>query len=158
MTWCETLPFCLGLRLGTTLLTLTESRDIETGDIIRIEHALDHAGNRGLLTLHGRAWPVRRQSDSTFEILELPMTLSPSHASATPLDDLPVSLIFEAGEKTMTLGELQTLRPGYTFALDRPLEAPVNIRANGQPVGQGELVDLDGRLGVRVLSWAGNRG
>ncbi len=160
LTWCGIIPFDLGLRLGDTLLTLADLKSIAPGDIIRIEHALDQTGERALLTLHDLAWPVYLKPDATLEILELPMKPSPSPATSAvvaSLEDLPVNLVFEVGEKTLALAELQRLQPGYCFALDKkPLDQAVTIRANGRAVGQGELVDLDGHLGVRILAWVGH--
>lgn len=77
-------------------------------------------------------------------------------ADADPLDpvdleDLPVRLVFDLGDRIMTLGELRRLQPGQTFDLGRPLAGAVRIRANGALVGVGELVEIDGRLGVAVL-------
>ena len=44
--------------------------------------------------------------------------------------------------------------PGYVFPVPAQLEgANVTIRANGEAVGQGELVSVGDTLGVRLLSW-----
>ena len=74
-------------------------------------------------------------------------------AGAFDVDGLPVQLIFVAGEMEIPLRELHAMAPGYVFDLRRPVERHVEIRANGRTVGTGELVDIDGRVGVRVLSW-----
>jgi type III secretion protein Q len=70
--------------------------------------------------------------------------------SAEPLDDLPVRVSFDLGERSIPLHELQSLAPGYTFDLGRDLRRSVQVRANGMLIGEGELVDIDGRLGVVV--------
>ncbi|HZH56873.1 MAG TPA: type III secretion system cytoplasmic ring protein SctQ [Burkholderiaceae bacterium] len=75
------------------------------------------------------------------------------HVSEEPLDldAVPVRLSFDLGDRTVSLAELRCLQPGAVFDLQRPLsDGPVMIRANGALVGTGELVDLDGRIGVRV--------
>ena len=74
-------------------------------------------------------------------------------AAATGFDveDLPVSLVFVAGEMEVALGDLQGLAPGQVLDLRRPVEAHVEVRANGRTIGRGELVEIDGRVGVRML-------
>jgi type III secretion protein Q len=68
------------------------------------------------------------------------------------LDDVTVRLTFDLGERSVTLGELKSLAPGFTFDLGRDLRRVVTIRANGMPIGEGELVDIEGRVGVSVLT------
>ena len=52
------------------------------------------------------------------------------------------------------MGELGQLQPGYTFKLSKAVERdrPVTIKANGVPVGGGENVQIDDRLGIRIQS------
>ncbi|MFC4275306.1 type III secretion system cytoplasmic ring protein SctQ [Achromobacter aloeverae] len=72
--------------------------------------------------------------------------------AAGALDAIPVRLGFDLGARGMPLGEVRRLRPGQTLVLDREVAAaPVAIRANGRCIGHGELVDIDGRLGVRII-------
>lgn len=67
---------------------------------------------------------------------------------------LPVDVTFEIGRSELRVGELSALQPGYVFPLAGPLEgANVTIRANGQAVGQGEVVAVGDTLGVRLLWW-----
>ena len=66
------------------------------------------------------------------------------------LDAVPVLLSFDLGELTIPLSELQKLVPGQSFNLGRPLAGAVRVRANGALVGCGELVEIDGRLGVAL--------
>jgi type III secretion protein Q len=72
-------------------------------------------------------------------------------ASPVTLDKIPVHVTFDLGERRLTLAELKALQPGQVLDLGRPLTAPVNVRANGALVGRGELVEIDGALGVAIV-------
>ena len=50
----------------------------------------------------------------------------------------------------MPLGQLGQLAVGQSFDLGRPLAGAVRVRANGALVALGELVEIDGRLGVAL--------
>jgi type III secretion protein Q len=82
-------------------------------------------------------------------------TVEDEFENAATFDDIPVRLTFDLGERTMSLGELKTLAPGFAFDLGRDLRRSVTIRANGKPVGEGELVEISGRIGVSILSMPG---
>ena len=113
--------------------------------------------------IEGPAQPIpRMHEDST-------MTDTPSEAvadgdqgeAAAPPPDpeaavrgLPAQVVFEIGRLEMPVGKLAELQPGYVFPVPAQLEgANVTIRANGEAVGQGELVSVGDTLGVRLLSW-----
>ena len=65
--------------------------------------------------------------------------------------DVPVQMVVVLGRKPMTAKDLLTLRPGKVVEMDKaPLE-PVEIMANGKVIGKGELVNVNGKLGVRIL-------
>jgi flagellar motor switch/type III secretory pathway protein FliN len=55
----------------------------------------------------------------------------------------------------MTLAELNRLTPGSIVELDREKTEAVQLAVNGKITGTGELVEIDGRLGVRIASWTG---
>ena len=67
-----------------------------------------------------------------------------------PIADLHVSLTFEVGSKTISIGDLSKIQAGFCFEMERSVERPVVIRANGKAVGEGELIDLEGRVAVRI--------
>ncbi len=69
-------------------------------------------------------------------------------------DDLSITLNFDLGERFIRLSELAQIGPGYVFDLGRDLSRSVMIRANGKIIGEGELVDIEGRVGVSVLQIA----
>ena len=86
--------------------------------------------------------------------LETTMSQLPDASSGSPvsLNAIPVRVSFDLGDRQLTLGELKTLQVGQALELGKPLSEAVNIRANGALIGRGELVEIDGRLGVVVGS------
>jgi len=65
--------------------------------------------------------------------------------------DLAVPLLVVMGRKSFTVQDLLGLRLGQIMDLDRaPLE-PVDLVAAGKVIGKGELVEVDGKIGVRIL-------
>ena len=79
-------------------------------------------------------------------------------AAAEPgpdLSGLPVRLHVVLGEKEMTLAELHALAPGAMVELDRGTSGAVDLALNGRLAGSGELVEIEGKLGVKILGWNG---
>lgn len=66
---------------------------------------------------------------------------------------LPLRLHVVLGEREFTLSEIQSLSPGTIVELETAKSDPVRLMVNGRVLGEGELVDVDGNLGVRVLRW-----
>lgn len=64
--------------------------------------------------------------------------------------DLPVDLTVEFGRTRLTLGTLMQVGCGSTVSLNTLAGEPVNALDNATPVAQGEVIDTDGRLGVRL--------
>jgi flagellar motor switch protein FliM len=52
----------------------------------------------------------------------------------------------------MTAREWASVAVGDTVSLARPLAEPVTLRVGGVEVAKGELVDIEGEMGVRILS------
>ncbi len=71
-------------------------------------------------------------------------------AMALP-DDAHVELTVTVGTVRLTLRELSELVVGAIVPLGRPLAGPFELRAAGSVIGSGELVNLEGELGVRVI-------
>ncbi|MEZ5932786.1 MAG: type III secretion system cytoplasmic ring protein SctQ [Alphaproteobacteria bacterium] len=73
-------------------------------------------------------------------------------------DELPIKLVFELGRIELPLGQLQEIGPGHVFQLDRTLGEAVEIHAGGRRIGQGQIVQIDEQIGVRVVRLFGQRG
>lgn len=70
---------------------------------------------------------------------------------SSDLNSLPIELSFILLEKTVTLGELNTLIPGEVLTLPPDTLMDVEIRANQRCFARGELIQLsDGRLGIEI--------
>jgi flagellar motor switch/type III secretory pathway protein FliN len=73
--------------------------------------------------------------------------------SAIPVGKMPIILTFETGRQKITIGELERIKAGYTFECGNPVNTPITICANDTPIGSGELLDIDGRIGVRIIEF-----
>lgn len=157
----STLPLPMLIGIGHTDLDLDQLRRLKPKGVVMIAQPYGSEPQGLLLRTRpgpGRAWALSAKLDDGQLII-----LEPAHAmandqtpvsdgdqEATSLSELPVRLSFDLGERVITLAELQTLDSGSALPLDRPLQDFVTIRANGAVIGEGQLVDMDGRLGVMV--------
>jgi flagellar motor switch/type III secretory pathway protein FliN len=64
--------------------------------------------------------------------------------------DAPLVVRVEMGSVSMTMREWASLGAGDVIALDRRVGEPVVLRAAGLEIARGELVDIEGELGVRI--------
>ena len=64
--------------------------------------------------------------------------------------NIPVAV--ELGRLTLAAEEVAALRAGDVLLLGRPPGGPVDLVAGGKVIARGELVDVEGELGVRVLA------
>jgi type III secretion protein Q len=78
---------------------------------------------------------------------------SPNGGAAPDLTGLPVRMHAIIGEKEITLGEANLMVAGAIVELEGAKSDPVRIALNGKIAGYGELVEVGGKLGLRILSW-----
>lgn len=74
-------------------------------------------------------------------------------ASRPNLEVLPLRLHVVVGEKEFTLAEIQSLSPGAILEFDMTKADPVRLMVNGKILGDGEMVEVEGKLGVKILRW-----
>lgn len=77
----------------------------------------------------------------------------PDAAVAVELDAVPVTLDFELGKVRMSLGELRTLGAGAVVPLQNGSPSAIAIVSAGRRLGSGEVVDINGQLGIRITQW-----
>jgi type III secretion protein Q len=157
--------------LGSTPISLGEITSIRPGDIVGIEQwsssgaaivvtaALGGPAGRQLTALaEGSRITVQQSRDSAMKPDTPAHSADAADSANLPidrLDALEVTLRFEVGDLSLTLGELKSIRAGHVFDLGQPLNrSPVRILAHGNVLGKGYLVAVGDRLGVRVSEFA----
>lgn len=96
----------------------------------------------------GRApTPSRRPKKSAASV----SATVPSEGGAKLSSSIPVPVRVVIGEKKGTLQDLLDLKKGEILKLDRGLDASVDLMVQDKVVARGELVEVDGRLGVRLI-------
>ncbi|WP_175760800.1 flagellar motor switch protein FliN [Burkholderia ambifaria] len=68
------------------------------------------------------------------------------------LDGVKVTVDVLLGRTTMNIKDMMTLQSGGVLELDRSIGDPVEIALNGKTIATGEIVAVDGRFGVRIVS------
>ncbi|HVV35270.1 MAG TPA: flagellar motor switch protein FliN [Acidimicrobiales bacterium] len=81
--------------------------------------------------------------------------LGPGESPGAPRDlrllaDINVELSVELGRSKLPMRKLLSLVPGSVIDLDRPADGGVDVLVNGRVVARGEIVIVDGEIGVRV--------
>lgn len=78
--------------------------------------------------------------------------MSEETATLKTLGDAPVEVSVELARIRLTLAELQALRVGEVVASGAPIGEHVRLRVGDVVIGEGELVEIDGQIGVRLAS------
>jgi flagellar motor switch/type III secretory pathway protein FliN len=73
-----------------------------------------------------------------------------SGALANAVLDAPVVVRVEVGAVTLSAREWAELRPGDVIETGRRIADVVSLRVGGREVARGELVNVEGQLGVRI--------
>ncbi len=73
-------------------------------------------------------------------------------ALVNAIGEVPVVLRVELGEAVMSARDWASLSPGDVIGLGRRVGDHVLLRVGGVPVARGELVDIDGEVGVRIIA------
>jgi len=168
----DTLQLPVSFELGSTPIQLREISSIRPGDIVGIEQW--RSSGSGIVVTAALGGPkgpflsavaegsritVQQSRDSAMKP-DTPAdpAVAADNVANLPLDRLDaleVTLRFEVGELSLSLGELKSIRAGHVFDLAQPLNrSPVRILAHGNVLGKGYLVAIGDRLGVRVSEFA----
>lgn len=145
--WLDGLPMHLLLILGTSHLSLADRLRLADGDVLRIQEQTRHCllADRclGVFTFTQEGLYMQ-PSDASPEGVEPPTV-------DIDLGTLPVRLEFVLATHQVDLATLAQIIAGQLIPLAQDAAQHIEVRANGKPVAQGELVQLDGQLGVELL-------
>jgi type III secretion protein Q len=129
------------LRRGGAALSAEELDALAPGDVVVVDPSDD---GRDALVLPGGLIALGRLEDQTFHVEETIM--SGRHAQ------LPVMLEVELARVEVPLAELARLEPGAVLPLAIDRRGLVTLRAGERALARGELVDVEGAVGVRIVS------
>lgn len=150
------------LFLGRSMLSGQEVGDLAVGDVVFLQQHVTGQQLAVRVNKHiafvgeaeGTTITLRQRMDLMDEQEDLEQKASEAVAEresdGLDLSELTVELLFEIGNQQFTAQEIRDMKPGYVFELDRPIEQPVSVRANGKLIAQCELVQIDNRLGARI--------
>lgn len=154
----ERIP-CIGhLLLGRSWLSTAEVSGLVEGDAIvpgecLVSDAGTCIGQFGDVLVKIQAdglTRIRCESMRREDIVVRPVVQDADGKS--PVDEVPVTMCFTAGQITMTLAQLRTLAEGGIVELEREASAEVSLMVNGVLIGTGELIDINGRLAVEIIA------
>jgi len=111
---------------------------LAVGDAIAVERCCEIVGFGGAIGLAPRGVECVVATEYVPRAMALP-------------DDAHVELTVTVGTVRLSLRELGELAVGSVVPLGRPLAGPFELHAGGARIGQGELVNIDGEVGVRVV-------
>jgi len=147
------------LSAGFVDLSLDEMAQIALGDIVVAEAApallFPHDFEKGWIIAEEPSNSRRFRVDKYFERSAPVEPGGEEHAptSKPDLQRLPLRVQVVLGERAFSLGEIQSLSPGTIVELDAAKSDPVRLMVNGKILGEGELVDVEGSLAVKILRW-----
>jgi flagellar motor switch/type III secretory pathway protein FliN len=156
------LKLTLPVLAGKSRLTAEELLAIGVGDVVLLDE--DHG--RKEMSLRLGSWSVRgtlRAEELIIESIHFhkggsamnPGEILSDHEcpalDAADVGALPVEIIVEAGRVELSVSQVATLTAGDVVTLSGDVLGPVELRAGSTLVARGELVDVEGRRGVRIL-------
>jgi type III secretion protein Q len=133
----EALRIEASLRGGEASLTLDELSALRPGDAVLADVPSPALVLPGGLALRGRL------EGALFHVEEIHMTETQAA--------YPITVAIEIGRATLTFADLAALAPGVALPLDLRRDGTVVLRAGERALARGQLVDIDGALGIRIL-------
>jgi type III secretion protein Q len=119
-------------------------------DDLNQEHEQELYDEQDTDTLDGmeESLDVQEQEYSENEVEdEQPMPIA-------PLDQIPLELTLRCGALILSLGALRKLAPGTIVEVTGTLPGQATLCHGERVVAEGELVDVDGRLGLQLTRTA----
>jgi type III secretion system YscQ/HrcQ family protein len=128
-----------------------------TGDLLRAAAARAASGRAAPLPTavdDVRELGAEHSEGEEGEVYEEEGEEEPLPESAGLLDDVSVPMVVELGRVEVSAADIVGLRPGQVIELSRAPGDAVDLVVDNRRIGKGELVEIEGELGVRILSLA----
>ncbi|NWD25887.1 FliM/FliN family flagellar motor switch protein [uncultured Pseudomonas sp.] len=164
----------MAVTLGRLRLPITQLRSVRAGDVVMLEQPFfDVQGNGhlhvGRYRLHGciddESGPLcltlvsieETSMDEDFATQDYSGDAGPELDEPVvdvfghePFDELSMALNVRCGTLALTLGELRNLAPGAVLGISGYAPGMAGLYYGDRPIGQGQLVEVDGRLGLQL--------
>lgn len=144
-------PLEMTLETGYLFLKVEELASLQPEDMLLPEAWLLSQGQASLRIYHGSSAVLTggcalRDGSA---VLETPLAEEVGTSMETD-KDIEIRLSFELDRRLVTVGELSSIAPGFTFPMTGSADSIVTVRANGKAIARGRLVDMNGTIGVQV--------
>lgn len=173
--WVKIRTYLFSIELGVSLLQADQISLLEEGDIILLDRAeilFERGKPKGKVALRSRQlqrgairgsldYSVSGSSAITVESLyweglkrmtETNKKLDPQGESSDGLvGGLEIPVTVELARLSFTLEEVSSLREGQIIELEKAQPELVDLSIDGKIIANGKLVDVEGKLGVRLL-------
>ena len=165
----DEVPLTLVAQIGRAVLASSVLRTLHVSDIVVLDHCALQTANqgwRGQLPVHvlgSRTHLVCDLQKSGLRVERLASLMEPimttgrlsqpavSEGAQTELAaDAPLEIHVELARFSLTLGELQRTQPGDVLLTGQRIDETVTLRVAGRAIAQGELLDVEGEVGVRI--------
>jgi type III secretion protein Q len=156
--------------LGHLQLSVAQVSGLRPGDVVMLEQALFQVQGTGHVQV-GRCRLQGRIDDETgpvcltltaIEETSVDNNIAAAHDPGQedepvmdvfghePFDELNMTLNVRCGTLNLTLGELRNLAPGAVLGVTGYAPGMAGLYYGDRPIGQGQLVEVDGRLGLQL--------
>ncbi len=143
------------LRIGDVFLPTGLQLHEHKGSLLGALALVSPTSERGLVAdlTADQKLVIRRHLATHLWVQEKAMPSEPSAITATEaLEEAPVVVRVELGTVSMTAREWASLETGDVVSLGRRIGDPAILRVAGREFARGELVQIDGDYGVRILA------
>ncbi|WP_339468327.1 MULTISPECIES: FliM/FliN family flagellar motor switch protein [unclassified Pseudomonas] len=161
----------IAVTVGRLQLPIAQARSLRPGDVLVLEQIFFLAQGSGYLQVGTQR--LRGCIDDDSGPLRLTLTsiedtsvdedfIAPHYSGEEedapvmdvfghePFDELSMALNVRCGTLNLTLGELRNLSPGAVLGIAGYAPGMAGLYYGDRPIGQGQLVEIDGRLGLQL--------
>lgn len=134
-----------GLAPGDVVLSPAGAeRELLVGGRLRFAARLEN----GVLAVEGKTMTEAKKADAKAPAPEA------GPEDLARLEEVEVELQAQVGRLVVTLAQLRQLGAGQVVEFSTPVESPATLTVGGRAIATGELVDVGGRVGVRITALA----
>jgi type III secretion protein Q len=161
----------IAVTLGRVPLQIAQARNLRTGDVLLLGPSFFSVRGNGYVQLGGQRLHGCIDDDtgplcltltsiedtSVDEDFAVPHHSGPEDDKPVedvfgpePFDELSMALNVRCGTLSLTLGELRNLSPGTVLGIAGYVPGMAGLFYGDRPIGEGQLVEVDGRLGLQL--------